>query len=328
MTIKIRVVGAFFAALLAPLSALADVQWDVSVPWGPKEFHSVNAENFARRVEEATNGEVVMTVHPGGALGIKANESLRAIEDGAVQMGEYALFQQVGEVPLLGIESIPFLIKDYAQLRKMHGLVRPAWEAALAQRNQKALYMVPWPSQNFFTKDPVSSMADLSGVRFRTYDANTATMIERLGGVPLQLNNADVVPALATGKISAAMTSGSTAAANKYWQFLNHTYTTNHLWASNGMAVNLDSWNELTEEQRKIIQQVANDMEPQFWAISEAEHEKRMKQLMENGMTVSAPTAQLLADMQGATADAADEFGKRVPGASDIIKKFRSAIGN
>jgi len=328
MTFKFKFIGAFFAASLFPLSSFADVQWDVSVPWGPAEFHSVNAENFARQVEKATSGEVVMTVHPGGALGIKANESLRAIEDGAVQMGEYALFQQVGEVPLLGIESIPFLIKDYAQLRKMHELVRPAWEEALKQRNQKALYMVPWPSQNFFTKDPVAGMADLSGVRFRTYDANTAAMIERLGGVPLQLNNADVVPALATGKISAAMTSGSTAAANKYWQFLNHTYTTNHLWASNGMAVNLDAWNELTAEQRKIIEQVARDMEPEFWEISEAEHEKRMKQLMENGMTVSAPSAQLLSDMQNATADAADEFAKRVPGSSDIISDFRAAIGN
>ena len=136
MTINLRVIGAFLAASLLPVSTFADVQWDVSVPWAPKEFHSINAENFARKVEEATNGEVVMTVHPGGALGIKANESLRAIEDGAVQMGEYALFQQVGEVPLLGIESIPFLIKDYSQLRKMHELVRPAWEEALKKRNQ------------------------------------------------------------------------------------------------------------------------------------------------------------------------------------------------
>ena len=131
---------AFLVAALPALVA-ADVEWDVSVPWSPSEFHSINAENFARRVEEKTGGTVKMTVHPGGALGIKANESLRAVEDGAVQMGEYALFQQVGEVPLLGIESIPFLIKDYSELRQMHELVRPVWEAQLKKRNQKALYL-------------------------------------------------------------------------------------------------------------------------------------------------------------------------------------------
>ena len=328
MTINFRVIGAAIAVAAIPAFVNADVDWDVSVPWSPKEFHSINAENFARKVEEETNGQVVMTVHAGGALGIRANESLRALEDGAVQMAEYALFQQVGEVPLLGIESIPFLIKDYAQLRKMHKFVRPAWEKELQKRNQKALYIVPWPSQNFFTKEPVASMADLGGVRFRTYDANTATMIERLGGVPLQLNNADVVPALATGKISAAMTSGSTAAANKYWQFLNHTYNTNHLWASNGMAVNLDAWNELTDEQRSTIKRVAAEMEPEFWAISEAEHAKRMQELIDNGMTVSAPTEQLLSDMRRETANMANDFGKRVAGSAVIIENFRAAINN
>ena len=111
MTINFRVIGAAIAVVAIPAFVNADVDWDVSVPWSPKEFHSINAENFARKVEEETNGEVVMTVHAGGALGIRANESLRALEDGAVQMAEYALFQQVGEVPLLGIESIPFLIK-------------------------------------------------------------------------------------------------------------------------------------------------------------------------------------------------------------------------
>ena len=54
---------------------------------------------------------------------------------------------------------------------------------------------------------------------------------------PLNMATWKLGPALATGKIDAVMTSGSTAVAQKYWEFLNHTYTTNHLWASNAMAV-------------------------------------------------------------------------------------------
>lgn len=316
--------AAMATTVVLALPATAQVEWDVSVPWGASEFHSVNAENFARRVEEETNGEVVMTVHPGGALGIRANESLRAVEDGAVPMAEFALFQNVGDVPLLGIESIPFLISDYDELRRMHGLVRPKWEEELKKRNQKALYIVPWPSQNFFTKEPVSTMEDLSGVRFRTYDANTATMISNLGAVPLQMNNPDIVPSLATGKLDAVMTSGSTAAAQKYWEFLNHTYNTNHLWASNAMVVNLDMWNELTPEQQATIEAIAAEMEPEFWAISKAEHGKRMQQLMDNGMTVEAPSPELAAAMREATKDMAGEFAERVEGSGEIIEAFKA----
>ena len=64
----------------------AQTKLDISMPWGPTEFHTVNAQNFAKRVAEVTKGQVLMTVHPGGALGIKANETVRAIEDGAATM--------------------------------------------------------------------------------------------------------------------------------------------------------------------------------------------------------------------------------------------------
>ena len=326
MNMRTTLISAALAVAALPAVA-ADVEWDVSVPWGASEFHSVNAVNFAKRVEEETGGSVKMTVHPGGALGIRANESLRAVEDGAVPMAEYALFQNVGDVALLGIESIPFLIEDYAQLRQMHELVRPLWEAELMDRNQKVLYIVPWPSQNFFTKEPVETIADLAGVRFRTYDANTATMIQRLGAVPLQMNNPDIIPALATGKLDAVMTSGSTAAAQKYWEFLNHTYNTNHLWASNAMVVNLDVWNELTQEQQDLIEGIAAEMEPGFWAISEAEHAKRMQQLIDNGMTVSAPSTELAETMRMQTSDMAGDFAERVEGAAEVIEKFKAMTG-
>jgi TRAP-type C4-dicarboxylate transport system substrate-binding protein len=112
----------------------AQTKLDISMPWGPTEFHTVNAQNFAKRVAEVTKGQVLMTVHPGGALGIKANETVRAIEDGAATMAEFAGFQNVGDLPLLGLESIPFLVDDYEQLKVMHSFVRPKWVEDLAKR--------------------------------------------------------------------------------------------------------------------------------------------------------------------------------------------------
>jgi len=317
--------GALAAGIAVPASA--QVEWDVAIPWGPTEFHTLNAIAFAERVKEETGGFVTMTVHPGGSLGIRANESLRAVEDGSVQMAEFALFQNVGDLPILGIESIPFLIEDYDQLRVMHDLVRPRWEADMAERNQLPLYMVPWPSQNFYFKKQIETASDFEGIKMRTYDANTATMVERLGMTAIQLGSPDIVPALATGKAEGVMTSGTTAVAQKYWEFLDHTYTTNHLWASNAVTVNLDEWNDLPAEHQETIQRIAKEMEPGFWEISEGEHSKRMQELMDNGMTVQAPSADLLGAIQAATADMADSFSERVPGSAEIIAEFKSKIG-
>lgn len=315
------------AALAAAPAQAQSVKWDVSIPWGPSEFHTVNAQRFAEEVKTATNGAVELTIHPGGSLGVKANESLRAVADGSVPMAEYAAFQNVGELPILGIESIPFLVADYGQLKVMHSLVRGLWEEELLKRDQKALYLVPWPSQNFFTKKPVASIGDLKGVKMRTYDRVTAEMVSRLGMVPQQMGNPDIVPALAAGRIDAVMTSGTTAVAQKYWEFLKHAYTTNHLWATNLMVVNLDAWKKLTPEQRKAIEDTAKRLEPSFWEVSVGEHAKRMDELKSHGMTVEVANPQLVGAMREATKDMADAFARANPAAAPILAEYRKRTG-
>ncbi len=317
---------ALFSSLA--ISGHAATQLDISIPWGPTEFHTVNAQKFADSVAEITKNEVQMTVHAGGALGIKANESLRAIEDGTAAMAEFAAFQNVGEVPLLGIESLPFLVDDYEQLRVMHSFARPQWEKALAERGVKVLYVVPWPSQNFFLKKPVSSMQDLEGVRMRTYNKLTADMVSSLGMAPQQMNNPDIVPALASGRLDAVPTSGSTAVSQKYWEFLNHTYNTNHLWASNLMVIGLDYWEQLSSDHQSAIEALAKELEPEFWTISEAEHTTRMQQLQDNGMTVQLAPAELITRMKEVTRPMWDAFPDEAGDvAGQVLKQYMQATG-
>jgi TRAP-type C4-dicarboxylate transport system substrate-binding protein len=320
--------GIALAGVASPaVHAQAAVRWDISMPWGPTEFHTVNAQRFATEVRNATNGAVQMTVHAGGSLGVRANETVRAVGDGVVPMAEFAAFQNVGDLPLLGIESVPFLIADYDELQVMHGLIRATWERELERRNQLVLYIVPWPTQNFYFKKPINSAADLRGVRMRTYDRVTAEMCTRLGMVPQQLTNPDVVPALASGRIDAVMTSGTTAVAQRYWEFLKHAYTTNHLWASNLMVVNLESWRRLPAATRTTIQEIGKRLEPEFWNVSKGEHTTRMAELQQHGMTVEMPTAALIDAMRQATATMADDFVRTNAAAGPIMQEFRRRVG-
>jgi TRAP-type C4-dicarboxylate transport system substrate-binding protein len=324
-----RMAGGLALAGGAAGAALAQTptRWDVSIPWGPSEFHTVNAQRFATEVRGLTNGAVQMTVHPGGSLGVRANETVRAVGDGVVPMAEFAAFQNVGDLPLLGIESIPFLIANYDELAIMHSLVRPIWERELERRNQVVLYIVPWPLQCFYFKRPIASAADMRGIRMRTYDRVTAEMVTRLGMVPQQLTNPDVVPALASGRIDAVMTSGTTAVAQRYWEFLKHTYITNHLWASNLMVVNIDAWRRLPQATRTAIQDLAKRLEPEFWSVSKGEHDLRMGELRQNGMTVEEPSPALVQALRQATATMADDFVRSNAAAGPIVQEFRRRVG-
>ncbi len=316
------------AALLLPLAALAQVKIDISVPWGPGEFHSQNAAKFAERVTKETNGQVTMTTHPGGTLGVKANESLRAVADGVVPAADYALFQNASRAPVMAVETLPFLVGDYEQLKQMHKYFRPVWEGVLAKNNQKALYIVPWPNQFFFVKKPVASVADLKGMKLRSYDRLTTDWINRLGMTPVQMNNLEILQALGSGMLDGVPTSAGTAVAQKYWDFMKYGYQTNHIWASNVMAINMDTWKKLTPQQQSTIERIAREMEPQFWENSKQDHQKKAAELKANGMTLADAPKAMIDEMVSRTKPLWEEYAKPMGDeATAALAAYRKEIG-
>ena len=175
---------------------------------------------------------------------------LNAVGDGLVPIGEMLLNQQVGERKILGLETQPYLIEDLDQLAVFHEHFRPAIERVAAEYNQRVLYVVPWPRQYVYTKVEAKGVADLAGIKIRTYNSTTTEMFNRIGMTSVQLPWGEVVPSLATGTIDAVTTSASSGVDGKFWEFLTHMYPTSHVWSSNMVSVNLDAWNALTDGQR------------------------------------------------------------------------------
>lgn len=326
-TRRLRPLAVASAALLLSAVAFAQTKLDISVPWGPNEFHTLNAIAFAERVKKETQGEIVMTARPGGELGVKANESVRAISEGVVPMGELALFQNASRGAVLGVEALPFLVADYDQLKVLHKSFRPIWEGVLAKNNQKVLYMVPWPNQFFFMKRPLASVDDLKGVKMRTLDKLSTDWVNRLGMVPVQMTNLEILQALGSGMLDGVPTSAGTAVAQKYWDFMKYGYETNHTWASNVMSINLDTWKKLTPSQQATIERVAHEMEPVFWEASKRDHAVKSAELSAKGMAIAPMPKAVLEQMRVRTTPLWEAYAK--PMGDDAVRalaEYRAVI--
>lgn len=316
--------GAALAVSLAATMASAETQWDMSIVWPEGNFHTQNAMAFAEAVKEATDGEVVITVHSGGALGIKGPEGMAAVRDGLVPIAEILLNQQVGEAPVLGIETLPFLAPSLADVALLHKFYRPKLDEVAAGMNQKVLYMVPWPGQAVYSPNQINTLADLMGLTIRVVDSNGNDFFAALGATPIQMPWGEVVPSLAAGTIKGVTTSSSSGVDGSFWEFTPYMSTFNWQASSNIMSVNLDAWNALPQETRDKIEETAAAMEAQFWLNSRAEDEKKIATLRENGMTVTAPSPELKAELLEKAKPLWDAFKTRVPEAAPIIDEYLS----
>ncbi|HKV00099.1 MAG TPA: C4-dicarboxylate ABC transporter substrate-binding protein, partial [Vineibacter sp.] len=101
-------------------SARAQVKWDLSTVWPDGNFHTQNAKRFVEAVKAATGGAVDITVKAGGQLGFKGPEHLRAVRDGLVPMADVLNIQQIGDEPMMGTESVPFLVGSADELKVLH----------------------------------------------------------------------------------------------------------------------------------------------------------------------------------------------------------------
>jgi TRAP-type C4-dicarboxylate transport system substrate-binding protein len=306
-------------------TALAETAWDMSVVWPEGNFHTQNALAFAEAVKEATAGEVVITVHSGGALGIKGPEGMAAVRDGLVPIADILLNQQVGEAPILGIETLPYLAPTMPDLALLHKFYRPKLEEVAESMNQKLLYLVPWPGQAVFAPNPINSLDDIKGLTIRVVDANGSSFFEALGATPVQMPWGEVVPSLAAGTIKGVTTSSSSGVDGAFWEFTKHMSTFNWQASSNAVMVNLDAWNALEPETRAAIEATAARMEGQFWLNSKAEDAKKLAILQEHGIEITQPSPELRAALLEKAKPLWDDFKARVPDAAPYVDAYLTA---
>ena len=326
MTVCIRSLLTVAALGVAAFPAAAE-NWDMSLPWPDGNFHTANAKTFADAVAEATDGRVTITVHSGGSLGFGGPEMLGAVRDGLVPIGDVYLSQQVGEEPLLGIESIPFLVNSYEELANLHEHFRPVVDEVAARNNQKVLYMVPWPAPGIFSKINATSLDDFAGVKIRTYNATTTELFNKIGMTSVQMPWGEVVPSLAAGTIDGVTTSASSGVDGAFWEFLGYFYPTGHVWSSDAITVNLDAWGTLSAEDQATIETLAAELEPTFWEVSKAEDAAKMAILAENGLNSVPPSDDMIAAMREAVASMTDEFMEANPDAKPVLEAFFKASG-
>ena len=314
-------IGALFVAGIVSGVASA-ASWDMPTPYGDGNFHTINIKQFAGDVKAATGGALEINVHSGGSL-FKHPEIKNAVRGGQVPIGEFLLSRLSNENAVFQVDSIPFLATDYAAAKKLWAASRPTIEKLLDGQGLKVLFAVPWPPQGLYANKAINSIDDLKGTKFRAYNTATERLAQLAGAVPTQVEVPDIPQAFATGRVQAMITSPSTGANSKAWDFLSHFYHTQAWLPKNVVVVNKKAFAKLDPATQDAVLAAAEAAEARGWQASMAETDAKMKVLRDNGMIVGDPGAALRAGLEKIGATMTAEWAEKTgaDGAA-ILKAF------
>ena len=135
-------------------------------------------------------------------------------------------------------------------------------------------------------------------MKFRSYNAATATFAKELGMTPVQIEAAELSQALATGVAESFISSGSTGYDRKVWEHLTHYYKVNAWLPRNYVIINKGVWNGLDGESRAALQKAADETGAACAAKSAELANWYFEQLESNGMKVEDAGPVFLKELQ------------------------------
>jgi len=179
--------------------------WKLVTAW-PKNFPGLGAapELFAQRVEAMSNGRMKIRVYGAGEL-VPALEIFDAVSAGTAEVGHGAAYYWKGKVPEAQFFTVlPFGMNG----REMEGWISYGGGGELWRETYAPFNLIPMRGGNtgvqmggWFNKE-INSVADFQGLKMRI-PGLAADVLQRLGGVPVNLPGDNLYTALQTGVLDA-----------------------------------------------------------------------------------------------------------------------------
>ena len=279
---------------------------------------------FAKKVEEATKGELKFEIYANSSL-MKTISQFSAVRKGALDMTFYPLAYAGGEIHETNISLMPCLVTTYEQGMKW----RDAEVGKLLTKilEAKGVKIISWVWQAggvASRKTPIRVPDDVKGVKIRGGTPEMDRMLAACGGNVSTAPSNEMYIGMQTGSLDAAVSSSTSLISFRLEELAKSLTTgrTGSFWFMlEPLLMSKEIFDGLKPDQQKAILDVGREMEA--WGTTEAkkDDEEAAKVYGAKGATIVDLTADDLAKWRKISEESAwkDFAGKTAP-AAELLK--------
>jgi TRAP-type C4-dicarboxylate transport system substrate-binding protein len=315
--------AALAVATLAALPATAQTTLRFNHVLAPSEPFHAGFQEWAKRVEERTNGGLKIQVFHSAQLGVE-EDIIEQMRQGAA-IGQNTDAARLGTyVKSMAVMNGPYFaetLDEVAKLAKAPSVLK--WQEELAEKNGLKVVCFDWVQgyRHFFTNKPVKTPGELAGLRIRTPPAPIwQESIRSLGAAPVAMAFGDMYPALQQKAIDGVELVYANIPGGRFYEVLKYANETAHIMLINFEVVGAKFFNSLPPAHQTAL---VEECQKAGRATSEkilGSEAKTKELLVEKGMTI-------VSDVDKAAFRAAGEKAYEVLGLTQAKKQVYSEIG-
>jgi len=269
---RLKTIGLACAFGIAAISATspasaADVTIKAVGTWGNLTNYSKHEGPFWNDViGKASGGSIKGEIKPQTDLGLKGFEIMRLLKQGVFNYAHGVMGYVSAENAMFDGVDLSSLTQDIETERKVVDAYMPIMAKKFEEiYDSKLMQLYPFPSQNLWCNAEINSIDDLKGKKVRTYTASLADFVQGVGGTPVTVAFAEVIPALQKGVVDCGITGTMPAYNAKWYQAATHAYTMRVGWGIAFGAISLKTWNSLSADQQKTLQSEIDKLTDRMW---------------------------------------------------------------
>ena len=331
----VAVVMAFALCLFTAGSVLAQskIVWKAQVLTPLKSYMGESYwGNWAKLVKERTNGEMEIKLYEPGAIAA-GKQIYAAVQNGAIDVGcSYGAYHTT-EIPVAYAEySLPAAFKDFDDVYKFYynykdGAAIKLLDAEYQKKGTKFLSLAAF-TVGFMTKFEIQNAEDIKGKKLRASGAYIG-LLKKLGAAPSLIASPEQFMALQLGTIDGTLNPLYMAETYKLKEVIKYIILPPIGFGMGETYVNMNSWNQLTDRLKKIVQQASVDAAMLYkdeYAAAEAADIKKAEAV---GVKVIRLSDKTMTDMLEASVPLWDEAAAKSPASKqfiDLLKEYKKTV--
>lgn len=317
------------ALLVACCAAAADVrERSIKFPIVNQMEHpqGIGAKRFADLVEQKSGGKIKVKVYPGGTLGGE-QQVASAMQGGTIEASMMAPAQLVGMIKEFVVLDFPFAFANEREADLV--LDGPVGRKLMDKLPEKGLVGLGFMEQGYRSitnsKRPIHKIEDIQGLKIRTI-ANPLyiDMLNSLGANAVPMPFPELYQALESKAVDGQENPYATAEASKFYEVQKYFSNTRHIYNPQMMLVGKKFWDQLSADEKKILQDAANEAAVYQRKVAREMSDKSRDALVKHGMQINDVAPQEIARMREKVKPVVDKYAAQI--GEPLVREFYAEL--
>jgi len=287
--IKSVLMLAALSVCLMAVPAWAQVTLKAGHVLAPVHPYHVGMEKFAELVAAKTNGQVKVEVFHSAQLG-NERELVEALQMGTTDICLISTAPMAGFSKDFLVYDLPYLFTSPQEAYKI--LDGPIGQASMEGIKKANLIGLAFWENGFRnitnSKRELLKPEDLKGLKVRTMENKIHMATFRaLGADPTPIASGEVFTALQQKTVDGQENPLTGIFTSKYYEVQKYLSITEHFYSPAPLLIGLETWEKLSPEHRKAIQDAADEAKVFQRELNQKEVAQAQKELEAKGMTIS-----------------------------------------